>query len=125
MELNRELSLENRHLLKKEGDDLNITVIITVQHCFIHHNNIFDIYKPDSRQIKEYWLRTTAPTQQKDQGTRYLETSASNPLQLCTADKHKLEHNNRAIYARKASHGLPYVLMALLYLKSFPLTNKN
>jgi len=23
----------------------------------------------DIRQIKEYWLRTTAPTRQKDQGT--------------------------------------------------------
>lgn len=106
---------KKRHLLKgRQWIEHNSNYYSPVL-FYIHVLNQHVIYKPETHQIKEYRLRTTALTQQKDQGTWYLGTCASNPLQLCTAEKkHKYmnsvyEYNNRAIYARKKSHGFPQI----------------
>lgn len=113
--LNRECLWEKKHLLKgRQLIEHNSNYYSPVL-FYIHVLKQHVIYKPETHQIKEYRLRTTALTQQKDQGTWYLETCASNPLQLCTAEKkHKYmnsvyEYNNRAIYARKKSHGFPQI----------------
>lgn len=82
---------KKRHLLKgRQWTEHNSNYYSPVL-FYIHVLNQHVIYKPETHQIKEYWLRTTALTQQKDQGTWYLGTCASNPLQLCTAEKkHKI-----------------------------------